>query len=356
MKILVVQDRLRSGGTERQALLLTRGFRDAGHPATLLTFRPGGALAPQARDLDHRVLQPVDLHLDWFAPRLLTTARHLTPDIVVCLGRMANCHGTRLQRALPTARVIATLRTGKPLPYLFRRSLHHVAHVVANSHEAAAVLTGVHAVPSARVAVIPNALVFPPSAPRPAPALAPRPVTLLCVAMFRPEKNQRALLDLVARLPDHLPPWQLVLAGDGPALAACRAHATTLGLGERVRFLGFQTDPSALYATADLAVLTSRSEALSNFLIEAQAHGLPTVAYAARGVPETMQPGLSGQVIPMDDADAFVQVLADLIASPARRATMSAAARTFALNQFSPTRQIHAYLDLFARLRASSPR
>ena len=70
MKILLLQDHLRSGGTERQSILLARAFAAAGHAAVLLTFRPGGALAGELAGVTHRPLTRRDLHLDWFAPGL----------------------------------------------------------------------------------------------------------------------------------------------------------------------------------------------------------------------------------------------------------------------------------------------
>src|SRR5580658_4449252 len=112
MKILIVQDYLRNGGTERQSVLLSQAFAAAGHSTTLLTFRPGGKLAPVSASPPaqflHRSLQPFDFHLDWFAPRLLRTAAKLEPEIVLCMGRMANGYAGGLQSRLPGAALVAT--------------------------------------------------------------------------------------------------------------------------------------------------------------------------------------------------------------------------------------------------------
>jgi glycosyltransferase involved in cell wall biosynthesis len=357
MKILLIQDFLRNGGTERQTLLLAQGFAARGQAVHLLTFRPGGALASRLQGLPHRSLQGRDLGLNWWAPGLHRVARTLAPDVVLLMGRMAHCHGTGLRRALPAATLVATLRTGKPLPWLFRRTLHHAHHVVANSEEAASHLTNAIAVPAPRVSVIPNALVFPATAPTPSPddqrqrhGVTPATTVLLSVAMFRPEKGQSALIDLVAGLPPN-PPWQLWLAGDGPTLPACQAQVARLGLGDRVIFHGFLADPTPLYHQADLAVLASRSESLSNFLIEAQAHGLPAVAYAARGVGETFLPDETGLLVAPGDAATFRAALTRLIRDPVRRAAMGEAAARRARERFAPERAIEAHLDLFARLR-----
>lgn len=357
MKILVVQDYLRSGGTERQSVLLAGAFTAAGHESTLLTFRPGGPLAATCPPAVRRVsLQPFDTGLDWLAPGLGRAVAAIAPDLVLCMGRMANCYAGGLQQKFPGTAVIATMRTGKPLPRLFRRSLHIVRHIVANSQEARANLVAHHGLPVGKISVIYNSLVFPPAssltrnlALRAQHGAGPGTAVLLCVAMFRPEKNQRELIELAATLPAGTD-WQLWLAGTGPTVAACQQLAAAHGLGARVKFLGFQPDPSALYRAADIAVHASRSESLSNFLIEAQAHGLPAVVYAAQGISECFVPGVTGWVVPQGDRAGFVARLQPLLADAAFRAACAPRARAFAGAQFEPAQQLRAYLDLLARL------
>ena len=359
MKILIVQDFLRSGGTERQSILLANAFAPAGHLTTLLTFRPGGALANTvSAEVDRLALQRADLGLDWFAPGLVSQARQIGPDIILCMGRMANCHAWRLGEVAP---VIATMRTGKSLPWLFRRSLRTATHVVANSRDARDTLVGHYAIPAGKISVIYNSLVFAAAGSAASPArdavrahYGARPGTkaLLCVAMFRPEKNQRELIEIVAGLHESLD-WQLWLAGDGPARADCERLVADKNLGARVKFPGFQRDPAPLYRAADLAVHASSSEALSNFLIEGQAHGLLAVAYQAQGIRECFVPGRTGWAIPRGDRTAFRGTLSRRISEPQIAHDERAAdARDFARSAFDPARQVAAYLDLFQHLTA----
>lgn len=367
MKILVLQDYLRSGGTERQSVLLANAFAGAGHAVTLLTFRPGGPLTGTVADaVNRQALQPFDTHVDWFAPGLAGFTTSLQPDIILCMGRMANCQAGRLQRLFPTAAIVATMRTGKSLPGPFRRSLQLARHVVANSHQAARVLSDNYSIPAAKISVIHNSLVFPSASTADAGGVPPprvrdplrathgaTPATtvLLCVAMFRPEKNQRALISLAARLPRDAD-WQLWLVGEGETRPACTALARQFGVADRVKFPGFQSDPAPFYRAADVAVLTSQSESLPNFLIEAQAHGLPIVAFEVGGVRECFRPGETGWAVAPGDDPAFLAALAPLLADPGRRAALAAPAREFAQTAFAPAGQAQRYLDLFARLTA----
>ena len=365
MKILVIQDFVRSGGTERQSILLANAFAAAGHLTTLLTFRPAGALdATVAPNVIRRALQPFDLKLDWFAPGLVSEVRRCTPDIILCMGRMANCYAGSLQGEFPGVVVLATMRTGKKLPSLYFRSLANVRHVVTNSHDGKDTLIRRYSVPPERISVIHNALVFPPESIDPLARETVRArhgasdttTVLLCVAMFRPEKNHRGLIETIAALPPSFD-WQLWLAGVGPSRPACEQFVAKAQVDARVKFLGFQRDPSALYRAADVAVHASASEALSNFLIEAQAHGLPAVVYQAQGMDECFDPGRTGWAVPRGDPAAFRAAILRLANEPlADRISRSVIARDFARDRFDPGRQVAAYLELFQRLLSLSAR
>jgi len=355
MKILIVQDYLRSGGTERQSVFMATAFARAGHEVTLLTFRPRGILELDAaqQPFAFRSLQSFDTGLDWFAPGLLRAAEEAAPDLVLCMGRMANCYAGFIVRRLPKATVICTMRTGKLLPYLFTRSLRLCRHIVANSHVAKRVLTDVYDIPSHKVTVIHNPVLrfSDEDAPRNLSlrryhGAAQGTVVLLNVAMFRAEKNQRELIEICSKLPGYLD-WQLWLAGEGPTRKKCERLAHDLGLGARVKFLGYQSDPAPLYLAADIALLASQSESLSNFLIEAQLHGLPAIAYDIVGVGECFIPARSGSLIPNLDQPAFIAALDRLIREPAQRKRFSDQARRHAQANFVPEHQVEAHLRLF---------
>lgn len=380
-KIVILQDYLRNGGTERQSIHLARALSETGHDVTLLTFRPGGVLPgapgtgtapaddPKLQTLNAKLisLQPFDTRLDFFAPRLHATIRRLAPDIVLCMGRMANCKAGRIARAFPRTVVISTMRTGKKLPAAYIRSLHDTRHTIANSHEAARILRETHNVPAEKITVIHNALLtggmgFQPMTENTSIHRLETDATLrlLCVAMFRPEKNHRELIELFSKLPAiphsglrisglsprSKPHSELHLVGDGPELAGCRALAQKLNIADRVHFHGYLADPAPFYqhpaSTNTIAVLTSRSESLPNFLVEAHAHGIPSVAYNVGGVAEC-----GGIAIPSGDQPAFIAALTRLMTTPAAHAAESARVTAHAREHFSPETQLQRYQSLF---------
>jgi glycosyltransferase involved in cell wall biosynthesis len=260
---------------------------------------------------------------------------------------MANCHAGFVKRAFPELPVIATMRTGKKLPWLYRRSLCAADAVIANSHAAARVLETSYKVPPQKISVIYNAPVFLPDAPHkkpPPPASAT--ANLLCVAMLRPEKNHRALIEIAARLPQNSD-WRLTLAGEGAELAACKKLAERLLPPGRIQFTGFQADPRPLYRAARVAVLASKKESLPNFLVEAHLHGLPSVAFEAGGVAEC-----GGITIAPGDTARFASEVSRLLLDPRHHAAESARVRAFAEAHFSRKAWLDAHIALFTRLIA----
>lgn len=359
MKILILQDQLRVGGTERQSLFLRRAFAEEGHSCTLVVFRPGGHLWEEARqDGAIRVLQPFQSGLSFWAPGLTEAVRASDPEVILCMGRSANCYAGYLQKRFPSCVVIGTVRTGKALFPLHLWSLKVVKGVLVNANwwKRRFLEAGF---PEERIHVVHNALLTQrPDGERVAArdrlrteeALDPGTCVFVNVATFRPGKRHLELLRIVERLEAEID-WRLWLVGDGKELGRCRDWVHTHGLAERVRFFQYQKDPFPYYAGADVAVSVSREDSLPNFLIEAQSVGLPVIAYACRGVEETCLPGETGLILPSGEAEGFTSAMQALATDPARRAEMGRKAPPFAAGRFSAMPQAREMLDFFARLR-----
>jgi len=355
MKIVILQDYLRAGGTERQAVFLARSFASAGHDTVMVTLRPGGALAGELAGtaVRHFALQPFDSGLDWWAPGLCAKVRREAPDIVLCMGRMANCHAGHLQRVLTRVAVVGTVRTGKHLPFLYRRALCAVRGIITNSEFARRELIAPHH-PAAPVAVIPNALLVAGLPTSEAAVPTGPPLQLLCIAMFRKEKNHFDLIEICARLPK-MPAWHLNLVGNGTERPACEHRVRELGIADRVTFHGWVSDPAPFYRNAAAALLTSRRESLPNFLVEAQSAGIPVIAYDVGGCSECFADGSSGILVAPGDEAAFRAALSSLLSNPARRTAMARTARDRAATLFDPERSVRAHLEFFASLIPGMP-
>lgn len=149
------------------------------------------------------------------------------------------------------------------------------------------------------------------------------PVRILMLARFAPQKAQSLLLQAVRGLDM---PFELLFAGDGPMRGEVERHAASLGLGNRVRFLGQRLDVPELLALSHVFALFTHWEGFPISILEAMRAGLPVVASAVGGVAEAVN-DTCGRVIAPGDVAGFRAALAELIASPALREQLGKAAR-----------------------------
>ncbi|MCC5839486.1 MAG: glycosyltransferase [Opitutales bacterium] len=364
-RILLFQDRLRIGGTERQTLFLARWLQNAGHTVGVLVTEPGGELWDQLCEAGHQVLslQQRSYGLPLLAPGLFRTVRAWQPDTILAMGRTANCYAGILQRAFPGVCVVGSVRTGKQLFPLHRWSLRHVRRIIVNSYWWKARLLS-EGFPPEQVEVVRNALALEGirangEAPETGDGrhlrrefgVDPNACVFLSVAGFRRGKRQIDLLHLFseARRSCVAPPMVLWLVGEGPMRARCERVARRLGLRDAVRFSGYRADPLPFYAAADVAVSASREDALPNFLVEAQASGLPFVAFDCAGVKECGQPGQSCVILDRSDDPGFINALSTFAGTPEMRREFGEAGRIYAAKEFDPVRQARLFESVLLR-------
>jgi len=219
-------------------------------------------------------------------------------------------------------------------------------HLVANTEDIAEWIVG-QGWPAGRVACIPNFAAVPPNAsPIDRATLATPPDAPLLLAMGRLHEAKAHDISLQALV--QLPGAYLWIAGVGPQEAKLKGLAEALGVAERVRFLGWRTDASALYRTADVCVFPSRYEPLGNVIIQAWAHGLPVIAAAAQGPAALIRDGEDGLLVPVDDADALAAGVHRLLADPALRARLAAAGARHVEAEFSEAAVVAQWKALFA--------
>jgi glycosyltransferase involved in cell wall biosynthesis len=171
-------------------------------------------------------------------------------------------------------------------------------------------------VSGSKIAVLYNAVRFG-RLPKPADAvsarmalgLPPDALVLGTLGRLTEQKGQRVLLRAVAELARTIPNVTLFLAGAGSLRESLEAEAASLGIAERVRFLGLRRDRETLYAAMDIFVLPSRWEGLSLALVEAMGAGRAVVATAVGGNPEVVQDGRTGLLVPTDDYHALTDAL-----------------------------------------------
>jgi rhamnosyl/mannosyltransferase len=183
---------------------------------------------------------------------------------------------------------------------------------------------------------------------------APSPETaeprLLFVGRLRYYKGLDTLLHALPGTPGHL-----AVVGVGPMEDEWKALARSIGIHDRVSWLGEVPDADlpALYHLADLFVLPAShpSEAFGLVQVEAMAAGVPVICTElGTGTSYVNQDGVTGLVVPPRDPAAMSAAIRDLLADPARRAAMSAAARTRVEAEFEQAVMVERALDIYAGL------
>ncbi len=152
---------------------------------------------------------------------------------------------------------------------------------------------------------------------------------ILSVGRLHAVKGFDHLVTALARVRERDLDFECGLVGDGPEREALEARIRDLGLEEHLHLAG-AVGPEAMppvYAGADVFVLPSLSEGLPVVLMEAMACGLPVVATHITGVPELVEDGVSGLLVPPAEPDALADALVRLLSDPETRRKMGRAGR-----------------------------
>ncbi len=165
-------------------------------------------------------------------------------------------------------------------------------------------------------------------------------------------KRQDLLLRAFARVRARLSDAHLLLLGDGPLRESLQSLAGQLGLGACAHFAGYQPHSAPYLRAMDVFALTSRSEGMPQALLEAAVVGVPAVAAAVGGVPEVIEHGRTGLLVPPGDEAALADGLHRLLADRAEARRLSAAAREKVESLYSVRRMAGDYHRDFQELLA----
>ena len=171
----------------------------------------------------------------------------------------------------------------------------------------------------------------------------------LSMGRLHESKAHDVSLKALARLPEAY----LWIAGSGPLEDELKALAARLGVSERVRFLGWRADASALYRAADACLFPSRFEPLGNVVIQAWAHGLPIVAAASQGPADLITDGVDGLLVALNDDMALAAAANRLIVEPGLGARLAQAGTERLAGEFSKARIIAEWRTLLDRFGAA---
>ncbi|MCO5762827.1 MAG: glycosyltransferase [Chromatiaceae bacterium] len=181
---------------------------------------------------------------------------------------------------------------------------------------------------------------------------------LVTAGRFVPVKGLDTLIAALARLPAAIGgrPVCLVLLGDGPLGPALRRQAEDLGVGERIRWAGWQQEPGPYFQLSDVVVFPSRDEeTLGNVILEAWTWGKPLVTSRFRGAREIARHGEDVWCVPCDDDQALAAGIREVLADDTLRRDLARAGQTRVQAEFARGPIMARYLELYRQLASGGP-
>lgn len=147
-------------------------------------------------------------------------------------------------------------------------------------------------------------------------------VVIVTVAALAPHKAHHVLMKAVNLVRQKYPKVIFLCAGEGEMRPTLERMITSLQLQSSVKLLGFVEDIGSIFQSADIFALSSDEEGLCTSLLDAMYFGLPIIATSAGGIPELVQDGVNGLIVPVGDHTLFAEKLIHLIENPERRKVM----------------------------------
>ena len=358
--VLLMARELHIGGSERQMTEVAKRLDRSTFVVHVGCFRPAGVRGDELRDSGVSVVQfPIYSYRSFAAMReashLVRYIRAHNIQIVHTWDYPLNVYAIPIARAMTHALAISSQRAHRDLSRLgYRRLLKlsdRMSHaIVANCEYVRRHLIN-ERVPEEKIRVCYNGIDLEKFQRRGGPA---HPLTIGVVCGLRPEKDLSTLIDAFALVRDTAPDLKLLIVGSGDQLPGLQRRARDAGVEARCRFEPATPAVPEWLSAIDIFVLPSRSEALSNSLMEAMACGCCAVASDVGGNPELVRDQETGILFPPGDSPALAAALRLLLTDHDRRLRLAEAGERFIRSGFgaeaSAARMAEIYLRLLPRL------
>lgn len=355
------------GGTEGQVLELLRGLPSR-YDVRVGVLEADGPLMGQLDALGH-VPTAFPLNGSLMRAGTATSILRLAKWLRDWRAQVVHVHDFySVMLAVPAARLVGCKVVvgrldlahwhGPARRLVYAQATRLADHVVVNAEAIRRMLIEEEGIPANRITVIHNGMDIARFDRRAAEGLkAPLPeldeklpVVVHVANMSHPVKRQEDLLEAISRLRAAGVHVQALLVGDGPRRASLEQLARDQNVDDRVHFLGHRQDIPALYARADVGVLCSAAEGLSNAVIEGMAGRVPMVVTRVGGNPDLIEDGQRGRVVSPRRPEELAQAIRWLLENPQSARRMGRGARRFVERELSLGRLVARHDALYQRL------
>jgi glycosyltransferase involved in cell wall biosynthesis len=187
------------------------------------------------------------------------------------------------------------------------------------------------------------------------PELASNNVQAVMIANFIGYKGHAPVLRAAAKVVEGHPHFRLVLIGDGPQRPVLERLCVDLKLGANVVFAGRRQDAAELVKGFEFSILGSSEESLPNALMESMAAGVPVVSTRVGGVPELVDDGEQGLLVPFGDVEAMAKAISWMLDHPDERRRMGDSGRQRITSKFSTERMVAQTEAVYEEFLATRP-
>jgi glycosyltransferase involved in cell wall biosynthesis len=328
--ILHLIGQMERGGTERQLLYLAQELKERGWRQVVVTFNPGDTWDNKFTEIGVPLYgiprRQNKLGRLW---QLSQIVRQEHPALIHSWSGHTNIYAHWVlnyprPRRLLAFRYIPTVDSfsGKPVTRVKSAGIYQKADCVVSNSQAALDHAQAAGVNIRRSEVVNNII---PAYKRARPGETVTVPRIVAAGALIPVKAYDVLLEALADLASAGYQFELVLAGHGSERSRLEELTGRFGLYEKVKFLGGVDDVPSLFATAHLLVHPSRSEGLSNTILEAMAEGLPVVATSVGGTPELITHEKNGLLVPPDQPLMLAKSIRQLLDDPKMREEIGSA-------------------------------
>lgn len=349
-------------GGQNQVLVTVLGMRAAGQRAMLVAHPNGELRSRAAEGLELLALAPtteMDLSAAW---RLSRAIKQLRPDVVhahdphgVAMAALALSMSTQPKRAplVASRRVDFRLKQNA----LSRWKYEQVDCFICAS-EAIRKMLLADGVGAGRVVTVHEGIDLEhvgaaPVAPLHEELWLPHGSPVVGnIAALVAHKGQRHLIEAAALVMKEVPDARFVIVGDGELRPNLEQQVKHLGLEKHVFFTGFRTDALSVLKAFDVFVMSSITEGLGTSLLDAMACAKPIVATDAGGIPEVVEDGTTGFIVPPRDHQAMAAAIVKLLKDEALRRRMGEAGVALVNAKFSAERMVQETIAVYQRVMA----
>jgi len=333
-------------GGQNQVFLTAREMAARGLDAAL-ACRAGAPLEARARGagIDTRGLP---FRGDLWPPAIVALARTIErwrPGVLLLHDPHAVSAGLVAARLAGRPALVAVRRVDFPLRGVLSRRKYEACDRVVVASRAIGSIVEAAGVDSSRVRLVYEGVCDREPVPGGREALValgvpPEAPVIGNVAALTGHKDHSTLIEAMALVRRRLEGARLVIAGDGELRGTLERLVRDRGLSDRVVFAGFRSDLDRVLPAFSVFCLSSHLEGLGTSVLDAMAFSLPVVATAAGGIPEAVEDGVTGRLVPPRDPRALAAALVDVLGDERRRRALGEAGRRRFVERFTVARMV----------------